>query len=51
METGSMEKRKRRKFTPEFKVRVPAHADHGFQSKPISDSGRRRSPIPEQADR
>ena len=32
-------------------VRVPAHADHRFRSKPITDSGRRRSPIPEQADR
>ena len=32
-------------------VRVPAHADHGFRSMPITDSGPSRSPIPEQADR
>jgi hypothetical protein len=32
-------------------VRVPAQADHGFRSMPITDSGRSRSPIPEQADR
>jgi len=32
-------------------LRVPAHADHGFRSMPIADSGRSRSPIPEQADR
>jgi hypothetical protein len=32
-------------------LRVPAHADHGFRSMPITDSGRSRSPIPEQADR
>jgi soluble lytic murein transglycosylase-like protein len=36
--------------TPAY-VRVPAHADHGFRSKPITDSGPRRSRIPEQADR
>ena len=27
-------------------VRVPAQADHRFRSKPITDSGRSRSPIP-----
>ncbi len=32
-------------------VRVPAHADHRFRSKPITHSGGSRSPIPEQADR
>jgi hypothetical protein len=32
-------------------LRVPAQADHGFRSMPITDSGRSRSPIPEQADR
>jgi high affinity Mn2+ porin len=32
-------------------MRVPAQADHGFRSMPITDSGRSRSPIPEQADR
>jgi hypothetical protein len=33
------------------RLRAPAHADHGFRSKPITGSGRSRSPIPEQADR
>jgi hypothetical protein len=32
-------------------LRAPAHADHRFRRKPISDSGPSRSPIPEQADR
>jgi transposase len=32
-------------------LRAPAHADHRFRSKPITDSGRSRSSIPEQADR
>jgi hypothetical protein len=32
-------------------LRAPAHADHRFRRKPITDSGRSRSPIPEQADR
>ncbi len=35
----------------ELYLRVPAHADHRFRSKPITHSGGRRSPIPEQADR
>ena len=35
----------------ELKVRVPAQADHRFRSKPITQSGGSRSPIPEQADR
>jgi len=33
------------------RVRVPVHADHRFRSKPITDSGRSRSRIPEHADR
>jgi integrase len=32
-------------------LRAPAHADHRSRSKPITDSARSRSPIPEQADR
>jgi hypothetical protein len=43
-----------RSFTitlPSAPLRVPDHADHRFRSKPITDSGRSRSLIPEQADR
>ncbi len=31
--------------------RIPEQADHRFRRMPIGDSGGRRSPIPEQADR
>jgi len=32
-------------------LRIPDQGDHGFRGKPITHSGGRRSPIPEQADR
>ena len=31
-------------------LRVPAHVDHRFRRKPITDSGGSRSPIPVDAD-